>query len=1459
MSIRPHIIRAGKWLAGLIGVSLFFLALFFGWMQTKTGKEQIAAFLTTALSSKDTQIEIIGIEGFIPFDMFLHRFTVRDTYGKWLTIEDITFRCSPFSAFIQGRIKINEIRVGSLHIHRFPLKTKKDQTVEFKLPLWTGILPPVILERFLISRLVLEKAIAVQSAAFTLDGQIKGLDPLTGISASLRIHRIDGRKGYGELTFGLKGEEQILYLNGNLEEEKDGFLCSLFGFREAGPLAISLQGEGPIKAWRGKCLARAEGIGDFECRISARAYPEFILTTEGKLRVVPSLLPEGTEALLGEESQFLIIVGYQPKKLLSIKHLKWRTNSADFQLRGDFFLREKHWKGSFALETQELIFPEESMGRKLSGRLLLKGIFSGPVLKPEATLDFLLQEAQFSDFSLSRFQGQIQLQLLGPLSYPFQGLHVKGKGSASGLAHQTLPAFPVSKLDWTGAMDVLPDGTISLEKLRLTEENLSLGISGRLDRAGPRILAEASFDVPNLQKLFRNLNNRVSGKTHFNLTLEWDGGSREISSRIEGKLFGLQQNDPPLTSLFGSEIEYSVTLKLSAGKELKISNFHLSSPVAEIAGNASLLLPGKEVKGYWKLYRSELSLLSPHIGKKIKGAIEMEGEIGGYLSAPTLMAKATGRDIEIEEFVHFQQVEAVIRADCSKKKLQGYTQIVLTQSGYKVHAAGKYILDGKQLKFSDVLMTAPGTKVTGEVNVNLNNRLAKGFLQGNSGDLSFLTPFLREDVAGSGAFKAYFKPGKAGQDVILELQGEEVLTNFGEVEKITLATSIHNLFGQMETSGEMVAQTSQRGSLTFKTINLSFRYQEKTLNFQSKAKGQYGKDFEINARGEVNFFPGGQKVKLKILEGSYGSHKIALSQPATVLHSKDGFVFEAFTIQTGTGSFTAAGALRSKALNCIFQVQNFPLDVLSFRSLPDLTGSVAGKIRVAGELDHPDITLNLKLTEVLLEEKSYKKIPPATLSITGNISRGYFRSKFSVENLTEKPIEAALSFPMIFSLSPFSFFVPPHANLEGKLRGEVNLAHLLAVFPSENQTFDGLVRIDFNLAGSVEAPEIEGTGSIERATYENAKIGIILKDFQAEITAKGRRVFLKQARATDGEGHVVKVDGWFDMEYSRGFPLQIVFHLDEVTFVRLDALTANASGDLELSGSFTDMVLEGKLTVKTAKLRIPDRKSPEIDELEVIEINLPDQEMTSPSTPKPSGNHRLRLELEFDSPGRLFVRGRGLDSEWKGKFLITGNPAEITTDGAFSVVRGYFNLFNKRFTLTQGSITLDGTFPQSLSLNVRAEKKLSDMIACVNLTGELSAPRVSLESDPPLPTDEILSRLLFGRSAADVTPVQALQLAQAINSLAGRDFGVLGFMDRTRKLLRVDQLSVEQSGERNSETSVTVGKYLKEDMYVEFDKGMGTESDKISVEVEITPNLTVESEAGTDARGGIGVNWKLDY
>src|SRR3546814_5338375 len=115
----------------------------------------------------------------------------------------------------------------------------------------------------------------------------------------------------------------------------------------------------------------------------------------------------------------------------------------------------------------------------------------------------------------------------------------------------------------------------------------------------------------------------------------------------------------------------------------------------------------------------------------------------------------------------------------------------------------------------------------------------------------------------------------------------------------------------------------------------------------------------------------------------------------------------------------------------------------------------------------------------------------------------------------------------------------------------------------------------------------------------------------------------------------------------------------------------------------------------------------------------------------------------------------------------------------------------------------------------------SDLTVTARLSGPLSQPKLDLSSVPPVPRDEIVSRVLFNKSAAQLSAAEAAQLAMALRDLTGQGGGadVLGFARRT---LGVDVLRVE-TAEDNS-PALEVGKYLTDEVYVGVKKGADPQS-----------------------------------
>lgn len=228
------------------------------------------------------------------------------------------------------------------------------------------------------------------------------------------------------------------------------------------------------------------------------------------------------------------------------------------------------------------------------------------------------------------------------------------------------------------------------------------------------------------------------------------------------------------------------------------------------------------------------------------------------------------------------------------------------------------------------------------------------------------------------------------------------------------------------------------------------------------------------------------------------------------------------------------------------------------------------------------------------------------------------------------------------------------------------------------------------------------------------------------------------------------------------------------------------------------------------------------------------------------------LALTIRAPSRLFIRGRGLDAELGGMLTLGGTTANVVPSGAFELVRGRLEILGKRLDLTEATLQLQGDFTPYLRI---VASTVSDGItSSVMIEGDADAPKVTFTSQPELPEEEVLSRVLFGQDLTSLSAFQAVQLASAVATLAGR--GGEGLISKLRKGTGLDDLDLVTNSA--GETSVKAGKYISRNVYTEVIVGQDGTSE-INLNLDLTDTVTLRGSTGTDGATGIGIFKEKDY
>jgi translocation and assembly module TamB len=1444
----------GRWLAMSLAVFLLFLGILFGFAQTEMGKRHVAKLLAASLSKGDEiEAEVGKVAGLIPFAFQVDRLALADGEGRWLTIERVALRWSPL-ALLRGRLRINELVAADVQLTRLPPEGKDDEESPKGLPAWPRALERLTVDRLAVGRLVLGTAVLGEHATFALEARFMAKGTGKERVSSLRVKRMDGPEAAAVVTARVNAEPYVVIVDDQVEEAPGGLVAHALGI--SGPLVLALQGEGPVRAWKGKLNAEVGGLGHLRSALKVEAGKDLKIVAKGTLGLASELVPAALAPSLGTESRFDVDVRLLQAETVVVDHLLLENgDGVNLQMAGSFDLKDQTTDSEFTIRCDNLASMEALLESRIRGSLLLQGNLSGPLLQPQTMIAVKSEDLAVAGIEASAMDASLRVAFLGPVGSPLFGLRVIGSGSVKNFAVQNSGLPANIGFGWTLKAEGSLEKTIKISELSFAGEEFTLGLSGLMHPGGQMGAVETALEVRDLRWLSGFLGIEVPAAVMLQAAIEGDAQTRSVSAQIRGKISLLDQVSPSLKALLGSGVDYSGKVMLTKARELTVSEFSVDAGTARLTGTTALDFEDDSLKGSWRLVMPELAVLSPILKRSLGGRLQVDGEMQGPLTGVRLNAEATGRDIMLEGW-GVQGMSAKLSADGLPPKSLGHVELEIKQAEQNLRANADFDMEKSSLTFSNVSVEAGENRLWGGFTLDLKKYLVQGGLESNCERLSDLSPFIRERIAGSAELKTQFEIVETGQKIDFELKGKNVKTRFGEAGSLLMQGRLSEAFTDPQGTTELELNGCRLGSLAVSSLGLSAHGNLKNIDYSGRISGRYIEAFDMEVSGLWAMTSDRKSMKVNRLQASCGDWPVTLARPVSILLTPEGYAVEGLSLGLGEGRLEGSVRAEGDAMTLHADFESLPLGALRLAGAPDVAGTATGTIRLQGYREESTGSMEIRLDELVLRDPQLQDLPTTTLTARGELQQGRLNAALSVQGLKE-PIEAQLEVPVQLSVSPLTWSLPPQGELHGTLIGDIDLAWIPLLMSLDDQGLEGRFKVSLALRGTVGAPEISGEGRIEKGSYENIRSGTVLKDVDLEMVAKTPRLTIKDARATDGEGGRIAVHGWIDLIPNKDFPFKVDLVPERAKLVRLDNATVTGSGQVQLSGSLAGILLSGQLDVNEADLRIPNRVTADIAELEVIEIHGVSEETQGQRDEGGSQEGDLRFDVTVVSPGRVYLRGRGLDSEWQGNLKITGKASEPVVTGRLSVVRGHFNFLGKRFALIQGSLVMDGSVPPSPHLEVVGEADGKDMIARLRLFGSALAPEIALTSVPEFPQDEILSRLLFGRSVSDMSPVQAVKLAYAARQLTGG--GGFDFMGRTRTFLGVDRLEITQSGENGDQMAISAGKYLSKGVYLQVEKGAGPETGKTSVEVEITPNVTLETEIGENAKGGVGLNWKLNY
>ncbi len=569
---------------------------------------------------------------------------------------------------------------------------------------------------------------------------------------------------------------------------------------------------------------------------------------------------------------------------------------------------------------------------------------------------------------------------------------------------------------------------------------------------------------------------------------------------------------------------------------------------------------------------------------------------------------------------------------------------------------------------------------------------------------------------------------------------------------------------------------------------------------------------------------------------------------------------EPLTINVGGPALTAAGTLSVGGGRAVIQARQEGENISADARLTGVDVSVISQ-DLAGRFDAQltatgrGKTLSGQLDANLQNMRS--RDGPTNSAINGvlkaQLAGDSLRVDVQAANQAGLRSTASAVLPAEATASPFWIAINRTKPIAGSFDIDGELQPIWDLFFGGARTLGGRLVAKGTLSGTLKDPQVSGQANLTDGKLEDFATGLKLRNVTMAADLQRNAITVSNFAGQDQRNGTLSGRGRVSLE--AGGDSSFTLHAQQFLLLDNDIAHAQASGDVTVTRAADGKAaLTGALTIDRADVAADPPTPSGVVPMDVIEINVPPERSDIFDAPRSRGPS-VSLDVTLKGPRRIFVKGRGLTVEMSLDAHVGGTSTQPRLTGEARVVQGEYEFAGKRFAFDDTGVVYLGTSADAIRLDLSATRDDPTLTAVVKIKGTAAKPEITLSSTPSLPNDEVLAQVLFGRSAAQLSPVEAAQLASSLAALAtGGGFDVIGGL---REFVKLDRLAFG-GGDAQSGLTVSGGKYVSDNVYLELTGG-GRDGGAAQVEWRVRRNLSVVSRVSGAGDTRLSIRWKQDY
>jgi translocation and assembly module TamB len=1394
---------------------------------TEEDKGVLANLISRALSSPGMSVSIGAVDGVLSSDASISDIVISDRNGPWLKVDKARLVWNRLALFSR-RLEVDQLTIGRLELLRRPLPsdtpppdTGAQQPILPELPV------KVLIKQFGVQELSLGEPVVGVAARLNISGKATLGPPSEGLDLTLNAQRLDARGDFKTQLAYIPATDRLT-LDVNSAEPAGGIFAHLANLPRLPPVKLAFNVAGALDNFAAKL--------DFNAGADVWANGQVIVARQGAARKLTldldsrleGLAPGVVQPIFAGQTTLKGDVQFNDDSSIALPgglHLVSAAARLDFE-------GERTTNGLLDFKVHAGAIP----GSTTVGKLDLNASITGPLASPTIDGAFDAGEIRVEQGSVDRVEATFRASPDGSLSDEKTRILFESQASVKGLALAD-PAFAQAvgrELTLKMRGSVLK-GEATFEVLDLSAPNFDAQYSGLL--SGSKIHGKANIVARDLSRFALLAGGTLKGEAR--IAADLDGAPRygALSATLGAHATSLATNFSMLDRATSGTLDVTGAAQLTPGGGFGFSDLLASGQHGTARLNGEYRRDKVDLGA--RIEIPETRVLDP----RVSGKAEIAGALSGTPADLTAALKANLGEgklldrktagIALEALANHVtgliDANATLTGDVDGNPLQGSAHVAR-------HADGGWAVDNLGLSLASA-------RLAGALTVGAN-ALATGDLSFSATNLDDLSPLVLTKLTGAVEAKASASIAEGKQALSVTANSDRMTIDANRLEGLKLDFKIADLWGAKIVSGFAQLARAEVGgqSITGVKLTATGNASASDLELSGNAHG-----LAINARGQLF---GGPPTRLELANftAQGGGQRIALASPATVTYGANGLDIKDLGFRIGAGRLSLSGHSGS-TLALKANASSLPLAAADlFSPGLGLSGVADGEATIGGTPGNPTGEWRVRLQRVVAPQMRNAGVPALDVAGSGRLAGGRTSIDATIKAGTGNAVRVTGSAPLA-----------PDGPLDVKIDGALDPRLANSMLSVSGRHAAGSLAVALQVRGTIAKPQAQGTVRLSGGELRDDQTGFKLSGVTGTFVANGSTIRIDHLAGTTPNAGSISATGEVRLDPAAGFPGSIRLTGQHAQLVANDILSATADMALDISGPLGQRPkVDGHITIVGMDISVPSR-------FNSVASPLPGTKHLNPTATararlalaakaKGSGTHAppfdATLAVTVSAMNRIFVRGRGIYAELGGNLDVNGSARDPQITGGFELSRGSLMLLSSRLTFTRGNVRFHGDVMPDLDLV--AETSAGGVTAQIAVTGPAVQPTFQISSNPSLPEDEILSRILFQKSSGSLSAFQALQLANAVATLSGQ----ADAFENVRKSLGVDSLDISTSASGGALVSAT--RAINDRVSVGVTTGARPQDNGVNLNFDVTRHVRLQ--AGVDSSGGsnagIGLDWE---